>query len=882
MEERIPIRLTDSKGHTTVVVYYIYWKPNVPLKPANPNSVYTNGTAQYVPDTTNAQWANSASVRDPLFYSGDGALLGELNPQAAQPYSGLANALTSGNLYAYNVSLMDGDDAIAVGSGNENPIEIGQGGTATITGGANSSVWIWHDKNVVWTTTGTGNSLVFDAEAGAYYAPSGSLFLNLATGTGSNPWGGTLSFQGVDQIAVGALAGDEYIVCNNDGDTINEGSGSLQIAGSTLIVGGTGNDTLHGANTEGSGANVNVLVAGPGADTLIGGASYGGSATETNIFSYNSGVDTIADFGTADMIDLSALSAVSNLSDVLSHTRQVGGNVMIDFGGGESITIDDTSKAALTSANFLFAPETAFAFTEPGFAPPAAFAYTEPRQADTGETVQIYLAMTGPFTVNTSGGSPTLLFTDGTSATYDAAATNSADHVLVFDYAVSSGYHDPDLTIEGMVSGGAVIDGAAGQSVNFTPVSGAALGLQINPSPLYVTSVTVTSGASVLVSGAEIDSGGVINIALGMSESGFTVNTSSGTPYLVLDDGETASYVGTSGSQLDFTYTVQSGDYSSDLTISGVGLGPEGSELGAPGATIVDGGGYVADFTNALNASTGVQIGPSLYASSVQAALYSTSIISGLLPSPISSFIDVAEVDSGATVEVIITMNEAVSVSGAPTLTLNDGGTASYNSGLSDPVSGMLVFDHSIGSGNSSPDLSVTAISGGTIVDQNNVAANFTNIDLLTTDVQVGPSPLTVEKVSASTHGHVASGKDVFLTLQMSEPVSVGNFGETGLSLNDGETAFYDASVSIWRRVNSSSRISSELAMTIQKPATLRSRGWRRAVFRTRTATTRTCRPRLVFRSMSKSAIPCTSTTLRRTLLSPKPMSARRYKLFWI
>ena len=149
----------------------------------------------------------------------------------------------SGDLYSYLVSLLNGNDQITLPASSNSLIEVGAGGTATIAGGSGASLWIWHDKNIVWTTTGSDNALVFDAEEGTYNAPSGELVLNLATGTGTNPWGGTLSFQGVDQVAIGYLAGDnEYIICNNNGDTINSGFGSIEIGGNALIVGGSGND----------------------------------------------------------------------------------------------------------------------------------------------------------------------------------------------------------------------------------------------------------------------------------------------------------------------------------------------------------------------------------------------------------------------------------------------------------------------------------------------------------------------------------------------------------------------------------------------------------------------------------------------------------------
>jgi len=345
--------------------YYapIIWSADTPLKDVN---------GQLQPDTSDPSnripFDPGALLSDPQIYDAQGHPLQTVS-MASGSYLDFVNALQAGaDFYAYQVSLMNGDDLITVGSTNTEPVEVGAGGTATITGGSNTPVWIWHDKNIVWTTTGTNNALVFDGQQGTNIETSGILFLNLATGSGINPWGGTLSVQGVNQVAAGIIGG-EYIIANNNGDTIKSGFDAFGFAGNALIVGGTGNDTITGSGVGFGGSVTNVIVAGTGHDTLTGGInSFGDARTVTNIYSYNLGVDTITNFragaASGDIIDLSSVPGVSSFAG-LSLT-QVGANTVINFGGGHTITLDNVTKTALKAGNFLFAPEAAYAFTQTG------------------------------------------------------------------------------------------------------------------------------------------------------------------------------------------------------------------------------------------------------------------------------------------------------------------------------------------------------------------------------------------------------------------------------------------------------------------------------------------------------------------------------------
>jgi hypothetical protein len=655
--------------------------------------------------------------------------------------------------------LFDGNITLSIEpSQSQQYIEVGAGGTATIGGGSDAVVWIWNNKNIDWTTAGTNNVLVFDSESQAE-PTSGLLFLNLATGTGTNPYGGTLSFQGVDQVSVGQIGG-EYIICNNAGDTINAGFGSNEFGGNALIIGGSGPDNLSGLSAFNT-VGVNVLVAGSGTATLNGG-DYSGN---TNIFSYNFGADTITNFragtNSGDIIDLSAVPGLSSFAALQSLISQVGANTVITFGNGETITLDNVTASSLAASNFIFAPEAAFAFAQTG-------------EVDAGGTVKIYLAMTGVVTVNTANGSPTLTLSDGAVATYDAAASSAAGHVLVFDYTVGAGDQSPNLAIAGFSVNGAVIEAANGQSVNFSPIDAQQLGVQINPTPFSITSITTS-----VPSGSEVDAGDTVTITLNMSESGFTYGGLGTNPFLLLSDGEITSYGITNGNQITFTYTVTPSDHSPDLAITGI---EQGNQDSFSPAILTDNAGYVANLSAATNASLGIQINPTLSVSSIST---DASVNPGTgLP----------EADAASTVHLTVTMNEAVTVTGTPILALNDGASASYDANLSTPGSGALVFDYTVGAKDSTPNLVVTSVSGGTIVDANHVAANFTDIDLFPTGLQINPSPLTVTHLSESTPGPVSAGQMVVLTLQMSEPFTLNTYpyANTLLNLNDGEQAVYD------------------------------------------------------------------------------------------
>ena len=135
---------------------------------------------------------------------------------------------------------------------------------------------------------------------------------------------------------------------------------SLTIGSNTTIenaYGGDGNDVIRGNNAG------NRLDGGRGNDILSGliGADIlsGGPGDDLFFFAKGSGVDTITDFvaGTdfIDEIDLTGVSAIQVFEDVLKLTRQIGADAIIDFGNGDTLTLQNVIASSITAGDFVLA-----------------------------------------------------------------------------------------------------------------------------------------------------------------------------------------------------------------------------------------------------------------------------------------------------------------------------------------------------------------------------------------------------------------------------------------------------------------------------------------------------------------------------------------------
>jgi hypothetical protein len=215
-----------------------------------------------------------------------------------------------------------------------------------------------------------------------------------------------------------------------------------------------------------------------------------------------------------------------------------------------------------------------------------------------------------------------------------------------------------------------------------------------------VTGVTATASSK------DLNTGKTVTISLAMSEA---VKVT-GKPTLALDDGGTATYdaAKSTAKSLVFDYSVTAGQNTANLTVTKVSV--------PTGASITDLAGNALAATLPSSAALGLQIDTK------------APTVTAVTASPASG-----TVSTGATVAITAKMSEAVTVTGTPTLLLNDGGTATYDAKHSTATS--LQFDYAVPKTQGTPSLSVigvelpstTAIKdgAGNIVQFSGAAANL-------------------------------------------------------------------------------------------------------------------------------------------------------------
>jgi len=130
--------------------------------------------------------------------------------------------------------------------------------------------------------------------------------------------------------------GNDVIIGNATANTLTGGSGNDDlrgVAGNDTLIGGSGNDRLNG---------------GVGTDSLTG-----GTGQDVFLFTEKSDTDTIVDFQHgSDKIDLSSFD-LANFASLQAKFTQEGNDVVIDFGRGDILVIENATPSSLTSSDFL-------------------------------------------------------------------------------------------------------------------------------------------------------------------------------------------------------------------------------------------------------------------------------------------------------------------------------------------------------------------------------------------------------------------------------------------------------------------------------------------------------------------------------------------------
>ena len=205
----------------------------------------------------------------------------------------------------------------------------------------------------------------------------------------------------------------------------------------------------------------------------------------------------------------------------------------------------------------------------------------------------------------------------------------------------------------------------------------------------------IASGTGITNGSGDLNAGKTVTLTLSLSE---VVTVAGGTPSLTLNDGATATYTGGSGtSALTFSYTVAASENTADLAVTAISLN---------GATVTDVAGNTANLAGAVTNPAGIlQIDTTVPSVSL-VTTSGTGITNGS-----------GDLGVGSVVTFTVNLSEAVNVTGGtPTLTLNDGATATYTGGSN---SNALTFSYTVATGQNTADLSVTAVqlNGATVAD---------------------------------------------------------------------------------------------------------------------------------------------------------------------
>ncbi len=193
-------------------------------------------------------------------------------------------------------------------TGRENTDTLfGEAGNDTLLGGADSDILI---GGIGADTLGGGSQ----DDTADYSASDAGVTVNLQTGAGSGGHAQGDVLVSIEDV-IGSAFNDVIIGKNNVWDNVFDGRG-----GNDTYTGGLGNDVF--------------------------------------VFRLNEGSDTITDFvagGAADAVQLAGFGAgFDSFAEVIAAATQVGADTIIDFGAGQTLTLQNVTLANLNAGDFIF------------------------------------------------------------------------------------------------------------------------------------------------------------------------------------------------------------------------------------------------------------------------------------------------------------------------------------------------------------------------------------------------------------------------------------------------------------------------------------------------------------------------------------------------
>jgi hypothetical protein len=370
-------------------------------------------------------------------------------------------------------------------------------------------------------------------------------------------------------------------------------------------------------------------------------------------------------------------------------------------------------------------------------------------------------------------GTPQLQLTIGSTTEYATYQGGTGTSTLTFRYTVQVGDLDSDgIAVASPIDlNGGTIKDVLGNNAVLTFTAPDTSGVLVDGVAPTITSVTGPAAGTYIV-GQHLDFTVVFSEAV-------VVDTTGGTPRLVLTIGSTTRYAtylsGSSTSTLTFRYTVQSGD----LDTGGIAVASTSIDLNNGAITDVPGNDAVLSFTPPDTSGVLVDgVAPTI--TSVSGPAAGTYIV-------------------GQNLDFTVVFSEAVAVTGTPRLQLTIGSTTQYATYQSGTGTSTLVFRYTVQSGDLDTDGIAVAstsigLNGGTITDVPGNDAVLIFTPPITSGVLVDGVAPTITSVSGPAAGTYIVGQNLDFTVQFDDTVNVT--GTPRLVLTIGSATRYATYVS--------------------------------------------------------------------------------------
>lgn len=350
--------------------------------------------------------------------------------------------------------------------------------------------------------------------------------------------------------------------------------------------------------------------------------------------------------------------------------------------------------------------------------------------------------------VTVTGGTPFLPVTIGSTAVHAVYVSGSGTNALLFLYEVQAGDHDADGIQAGSALGlnGAAVQDAAGNAAELNLTTGSTSGVLVDTSAPSVSSVQVPGNGY-------YHEGSTLSFTVRYSEK----VTVTGTPTIPITIGaSTVQAVYVSGSNTDslvFSYTILSGQ----LDLDGISVG---SSLHLNDGSMKDSAGNTAALTLASVGNT----------SHVFVDAIAPSIDSVDLPAN-------ATYVAGEHLDFTIHYDEAVKVTGTPTISITLGAATVQAQYVSGSGTQDLLFRYTVQTGDNDSDgieAGALNLNGGTLKDAtgNNAEAVLSGLGS-TAGVKADAVAPAVTRVDVPANGSYKVGTTLQFTIHYGEKVTV-------------------------------------------------------------------------------------------------------------